>query len=266
MASAQRVTVYESLKSAFVELETSVHQSLPGFEFVKQRLLRKLIDQKNVDQRYSLLARFYSICRDFAEYEECVKNLRGNKFPELAALVEYDNAVTNGYGVKAVEYFKEILRLNAATSYVLTFQGLFLIGQFPLLGEAFNQVKEKYQIQDPELQMQEFLRGVEVAKHLGLREERMAKMYDVFGEVMRAENLRWQTKNPNVKIFEADQGGPSILLQYSIHKNAVFTADLNKRIALAIAENNLATPGISIRVKPEVKMTEEEQQAVLAEV
>lgn len=266
MASPQKVTAFQALKPIFDELETSVHQSLHGLGFVKQRLYRRLNEVKAVEERYAAMARFHSICREFDRYDECVRNLRGNKFSGMAALVEFDNAVTNGYGFKAVKYFKEVLALNASSSYVLTFQGLFLIGQFPLLGEAFNQVKDKYQIQDPGCQMQEFLRGVQVAKSLGLEEERMARMYDVFGEVMRAEDVHWQTKNPNVKIFTLDQGGPSILLQYSVFKNAVVTAELNKKIALALADNNVATPGVSIRVKPEVKMTKEEQEEILAQI
>ncbi|MDH1252898.1 hypothetical protein N5C67_09570 [Comamonas thiooxydans] len=265
MATPQKVHILQELREQLAELELAVHEHNPSAELISRRLIARVGKITYARDRFIALSRIYSLRRDVINFNGAIANLRGNNCTSEADISVFEDAVTNGYGTVALEHFYRINKNKGYATAASLFEGLLACGQIKALQTSFEKVKDHLVVTEMGAIMPLVLQSSKIASELNINEQLLATMYDIFGAVLRERNIYWSTSSPQFKIRRFEEGGPSFMIQYDVHANAVETASLNRDIARALAAANAVAIGVSLRVRPEISMTLEEQEAALAE-
>lgn len=88
--------------------------------------------------------------------------------------------------------------------------------------------------------------AVAAQDQLQLSDSDIALVLDEAGALLRANRLLWQGGSLDISILTADEGGPSISMEYRVDISAQEAARMNWSLAEALVDKNLYKAGLHI--------------------
>lgn len=241
------------------ELESEVLENLLGFiseisqvDEYDRVTFAKLLQQcdrlakTNVVLASLYKSHLYSTTGQFENFERWVKNVELNNAKNYARAAYFQHYVNHGFASLAQELIEPLIESKGTITLMNIAEGMYSVGAFQSVIDSVERSRENNLVVAMTRIFEESKKVVSVMDELQVKEDKIAKLLDCAGTVVRKYGLLWLSNAPRIKTLSKKAGGPAISIDWTVRVAPKTASVMNWDLAVQIAENDAHIDGIAM--------------------
>lgn len=188
----------------------------------------------------------YSSIGEFENFEHWAKNLELNNAKNYARAAYFQHYVNHGYASLAQKLITPLIESKGDIRLMNIAEGMYCVGAFQSVVDAVERSREKGVVLAMTNTFEDSKKVANVMNELHVQEDKIAKLLDCAGIVIRKHGLLWLSKSPKIKTLSQKSGGPAISIDWTVRVTPKLASIMNWDLALQIAEDDAHIDGIAM--------------------
>ena len=183
---------------------------------------------------------------NFEDAESWFVNAERNGAIHESCMERLHTYVNHGFASRALGLTEVVLANRLAYTLMDLASAVTSCGAFQKIVEAVENSIQRREVLQMTSTLELARQAVAAQDQLQLSDSDIALVLDEAGALLRANRLLWQGGSLDISILTADEGGPSISMEYRVDISAQEAARMNWSLAEALVDKNLYKAGLHI--------------------